>query len=246
MKVMTWNVWGRFGPWERRQPAIASVIADVAPDVLALQEVREPDLDVYADPSLHRAHTGMGNAIVSRWPITEHSTVILPGDGIRNALVAHIDSPSGPLLVVATHLAHRFDQSEVRMAQVAALTAVIADERLDPETAFPPLLLGDLNAVPTSEEIRALTGESPPPSPGLVFTDAWAAVGDGPGHTWDTQVPYVADTTWPRRRLDYVLVGWPRPKPLGNPARCELVGAEPIDGVWPSDHLGVVATLRTP
>ena len=35
-------------------------------------------------------------------------------------------------------------------------------------------------------------------------------------------------------------------KPVGNPTRVWLVGGEPVGGVLPSDHLGVVADLMTP
>ena len=38
LRAVTWNVWGRFGPWERRGAAIASVLAAAQPDVVLLQE----------------------------------------------------------------------------------------------------------------------------------------------------------------------------------------------------------------
>jgi hypothetical protein len=80
----------------------------------------------------------------------------------------------------------------------------------------------------------------------LVFTDAWPVGGDGgPGLTWDRANEHLADATWPQRRLDYLFVSWPRPKPLGSVARCWLAGTEPVDGVTPSDHYAVVADLRT-
>jgi len=48
----------------------------------------------------------------------------------------------------------------------------------------------------------------------------------------------------PDRRIDYVLVGWPKAGGRGQVVGCEVVGADPVDGVVPSDHLGVLATLR--
>src|SRR5438067_13883080 len=39
LRVMTWNLWWRFGPWAERLPAIAATLAAVDPDVVALQEV---------------------------------------------------------------------------------------------------------------------------------------------------------------------------------------------------------------
>lgn len=39
MRVLTWNLWWRFGPWERRMTAIRAVLREPRPDVIGLQEV---------------------------------------------------------------------------------------------------------------------------------------------------------------------------------------------------------------
>ena len=39
LRVLTWNLWWRFGPWEARRPAIAATLARLDADVLCLQEV---------------------------------------------------------------------------------------------------------------------------------------------------------------------------------------------------------------
>ena len=43
LRVLSWNLWGRFGPWEKRLPAIVSTIAALEPDVACLQEVWSAD-----------------------------------------------------------------------------------------------------------------------------------------------------------------------------------------------------------
>ena len=48
MRVMTWNLWWRFGPWEQRAAAIRQVIAAEAPDIVCLQEVWSLDGDSIA------------------------------------------------------------------------------------------------------------------------------------------------------------------------------------------------------
>ncbi len=57
----------------------------------------------------------------------------------------------------------------------------------------------------------------------------------------------MADRDWPFRRLDYVLV---RCGEHGGPtldiAACTLIFEEPVDGIWASDHFGVVADLVVP
>jgi hypothetical protein len=78
----------------------------------------------------------------------------------------------------------------------------------------------------------------------LIFTDAWAAVGEGPGYTWNRDNTNAADAAFPRRRLDHILIGWPRPKPAFNPTAAELVGVDSgLEGLHPSDHYGVVVTV---
>jgi hypothetical protein len=36
MRIVTWNLWWRHGPWQQRRDAIAAVLADLAPDVCGL------------------------------------------------------------------------------------------------------------------------------------------------------------------------------------------------------------------
>lgn len=265
---MTWNLWWRFGPWERRQPAIAEVLRAEAADVIGLQEVfvERDGVDQaaelarslgyhHATPQVrfHERDDGTAlaftNAVLSRWPIVASKAVTLPrADGApshRTALAVRIASPFGELCVVTTHLDWPFDRTADRVAQVRAVAELVAAERPDPTVGFPAVLLGDLNAVPQSDEIRLLTGATGPAYPGLVFTDAWDVAGFGRGDTWDGTNPYLAEATWPNRRIDYVLVSWPRPKPLGTPVVTRLAGATPIDGVIASDHWAVVADLRT-
>jgi hypothetical protein len=41
-----------------------------------------------------------------------------------------------------------------------------------------------------------------------------------------------------------VFTGWRRDDGAGIPLSCRVAGDEPIDGVWPSDHLAVLAELQ--
>jgi endonuclease/exonuclease/phosphatase family metal-dependent hydrolase len=145
---------------------------------------------------------------------------------------------------VCTHLDHKFDASATRIAQCEALSGIVDQLRNDPEVDVPVLMAGDFNSVPDSDEIRMLTGRSAPAVPGLVFTDLWEIAGEGEGFTWRRDNPYIGDSTWPNRRLDYLFVSWPRPRPIGNPSRIWLAGVDTVGGVQPSDHAAVVADIR--
>lgn len=278
MRVLTWNLWYEFGPWERRQDAIRRVIARENADVMCFQEVfcaRTNESthsfadDLARDLGFHSVtsdgpwfprrgselvgeETAMGNAIVSRWPIESHGQITLPGKdvdaGYRKAVFARVATPWGLWPIVTTHLNHRFDESAVRVRQVDALTDLIVELRGDPSTDLPPIVGGDFNAVPDSDEIRRLTGRTSPRHPDLVLSDVWEQCGDGAGHTWRADNEYQHDANWPNRRLDYVFVTWPRPKPMGHPIRSWLAGVQPelVNGgaIHASDHAAVVVDLR--
>lgn len=258
LRVATWNVWWRFGPWEARQPAIAATLAALDADVVCLQEVwddgeRNQAAELAEHLGLHHAYTArldmdevrFGNAVLSRWPITasEHRELPAPPelDEHRRVLRATIDGPRGELQVFCTHLNWRFDQSAVRQEQVREVCRFVA---ASPGRTFPAILCGDLNAAPDSDEIRMLTGRTAVPEPGLVFHDAWEVAGDGAGITWSNDNPHAAEDIEPARRIDYVLVGWPKAGGRGHVLRAEVAGTEPVDGMVPSDHYAVVAELR--
>ncbi len=263
---MTWNLWWRFGPWEQRQRAIVETIRAVSPDVVCLQEVWvEGDDDlastIAAELGAHcvrsdaigRHSVGFANAVLSRWPLERIADEPLPqrdgSPGHRRVVAATADSPWGAWPVASTHLDHRFDESSTRMLQAGRLLELAADWRGDATTDLPVVLGGDLNALPDSDEVRLLTGRRAGVA-GIVMSDAWEHCGDGLGATWQRDNPYTAGSAWPERRIDYVMVSWPRPKPTGNPIRASIAGTGPVDvdgvDVWASDHAAVVVDLVTP
>ena len=108
------------------------------------------------------------------------------------------------------------------------------------------MVTDDLNAEPDADEIRLLGGhKTAPVVPGLVLVDAWGYADPmTPGWTWDRRNPYVAATGEPSSRIDYVLVGLPTASGAGRVRSVRLIGDRPVDGVWPSDHAGVLAELQ--
>jgi len=261
MRVMTWNVWGRFGPWERRAAGILRVIGDLAPDVVLLQEswVDASGLQQCAmlGESLGMHHCCSGadmlfgdwgsvNAVLSRWPITEHRVTELPAldpagwGGL--ALRASIDGPRGRLLVYCVALDWPPAASLPRQHALRHLAGeIIADTA---EVRAPVIVGGDFNAAPGSDELRMLTGECEPARPGFVLFDGWDVAGPGDGATWSRTNPWTVPTLLPDRRIDYLLTGWPRRGGVGSAVASGLSGTESVDGVVPSDHYAVWADLR--
>lgn len=267
LRLMTWNLWWRFGPWEQRRHAIVEVLRSTDADVVCLQEAwsesgggdlagwlaEELGFHAVSSTPIGRDGVGFTNAVLSRWPSERLADEALPrADGTpghRRVVAASVDTPWGCWPVASTHLDHRFDDSAARQAQCHELLELAIGWRGDPTVDLPVVVGADLNAVPDSAEVRLLTGREPGVA-GIVFSDCWEQVGRGQGATWREENPYCADTAWPNRRIDYVLVSWPRPKPVGNPVAVHLAGTDPVDvdgtEVWASDHAAVVADVVTP
>ena len=265
LSVLSLNLWNDDGPWPERRERVREWIDRLAPDVIGFQEaLRSPQRDQVAELLDDRGyqlayapatrfwretspfhHGDFGNAIASRFPILESEAIALPdaGDGEqRSALSATLAAPFGPLSFTCTHLHWKFRHGEVRERQVQAVCDLVLRRRVP--GGFPSILVGDFNAEPESAEIRYVTGLQSLGGRSVAFLDAWGRVGSGSGITWSNQNAYARCNLEPDRRIDYVLVGWPKAGGAGHAVHCEVVGIESVDGVVPSDHYGVLAELR--
>jgi endonuclease/exonuclease/phosphatase family metal-dependent hydrolase len=154
----------------------------------------------------------------------------------------------GELLLVATTASWRLDAEAARERQAVALTDLDARHRV----ALPTIIAGDLNASPDATSIRYLTGLQSLYGRSVHYHDAWTVAGSGPGHTWtiDNQgardeIEVLVGQPDHRRRLDYVLVGSRHAHPdiSARIVSARLTFDKPVDGVWASDHFGVVVEL---
>lgn len=192
-----------------------------------------------------------GNALLSRFPVTEHRTIRLPGEASgeqRAVLYARLDHPSGSLPVFVTHLNWKLHHGSFRVEQVRFIVDRIMDLCPIDEGALPPVLMGDFNADPDSDEIRYLRGLATIGGRSVFFADAWIYGGNGgPGYTFDRKNRFAALSHEPPRRIDYIFVRGPDRQFRGEPLSTRLAFCEPSSGedgeIWPSDHFGLVADL---
>jgi endonuclease/exonuclease/phosphatase family metal-dependent hydrolase len=263
LRVMTWNLWWRFGDaWRERGREIVSTLKTVRPDVAGLQEAwgtsettqaellaGELDLhSAYGAPSLppppsppdtpDQAGVEVGVAVLSRWPILDIEQHRLPSGHRPEVVVLAtvIDHPHGPLHAVTSCLDWEPEPAAKRLTQARALAELVTDSSRDGH--LPVILTGDLNAPPASAEVGVLTD---------VMVDAWVAargVGDA-GHTMSASNPF-SPREAPQfdQRIDYVLARAGRPEQPVVVERASLAGDRPPDGLHPSDHYAVVADFR--
>jgi endonuclease/exonuclease/phosphatase family metal-dependent hydrolase len=266
VRIATWNVWARYGPWEARAPVIEQTLREVDADIVGLQEVWDDGTrnqareladalgyegSVWAPNLTFADGVQAGNAVISRWPIARGKVRMLPREGAgakddegeeRLVVFAEVDGPRGPIQIFCAHLSWRDDHSGVRQEQVRSLCEFVRECR---PRSFPAVVVGDLNAEPTSAEIRMLTGLAAVPVPGVVFRDTWRVVhDDAPGYTVANENPFDAANLFLDQRIDYVLTGVPKLGGVGHARDVRVFGNVAIDGMFPSDHYGVVAELR--
>jgi len=258
-RAATLNIWSRFGPWEERLSAIREGLRTIAPDVIGLQEVlRFQEFDQAAQVadglgyaiawgrSSENHGFPTGNAILSRWPIGRSEVIPLPHGGSdeeRCIVFAEIDSPYGKIPFFCTHLNWKFHHGYVRQLQVKAVAEAV--DRLAPIGGFPAVVVGDFNAEPDADEIRFMrgltslgSGKTP------YFADAFGIAGDGTsGVTFSKKNAFAEPLREPERRIDYVFVRGPDDSQRGEPRDARVCFDQPHEGVFPTDHFGVVCTI---
>lgn len=208
---------------------IAALIRESQADLVALQEVDRgvartggvDQLEVLAEltgltPSFAKFMDFQGGeyglGLLSRCPVEVAWTIPLPPgtQEPRAAAAVRVLAPDiGELVFVSLHLDWLADD-ERRFAQAEALLAALADE------SAPVVLAGDVNDVPGSRTLRALTA---------VFASAAKPA--------DARFTFPSDV--PAREIDFVLV---------HPAETIEANARVLDERVASDHRPVLAELR--
>ncbi|MGW0545981.1 endonuclease/exonuclease/phosphatase family protein [Streptomyces altiplanensis] len=265
---MTLNVWNTRGDAPARTALINAELRRLEPDLVALQEVLPGQLPGLVEGTgLHGTHQSQtaatappyadrygGTAIATRWP---HRIVEVLDQRGTNApdipwltLAALVPLPGlGEALFIAPATSFRLGAEAQRERQVLALSDLDARHR----TALPTIMAGDFNADPDAASIRYLTGRQSLSGRSTHFHDAWEIAGSGPGHTWSADNPNATEDIevlvrqpGHRRRFDYVFAGSPHahPNAFARVRSARLAFDEPADGLWASDHYGVVADLE--
>jgi endonuclease/exonuclease/phosphatase family metal-dependent hydrolase len=270
LRVLTLNLWNTRGD-ARRTELINRELRRLEPDLVSLQEVVRDDerdqlselLDGTGLAGTHQRDTlGRvlpfgerfgGCAVGARRPHEVVETLDLRGadspDVPWATLAAVVDLPEvGELLFIAATTAWRPAAEAARERQVLAVADLDARHRRE----LPTVLAGDFNAAPDAASMRFLTGRQSLAGRSVHYHDAWEVAGEGPGFTWEAENPNAREEIASivgqpnhRRRLDYVLVGGWDAHPR---ASCRVVSAErvfdaPVDGVWLSDHYGLLVEL---
>jgi endonuclease/exonuclease/phosphatase family metal-dependent hydrolase len=253
LRVLTLNLWCESGPFEKRISTAVQLLSELEPDLVALQEVVDRGRDSgarYLAEALGLSYSfgvvdpvsGVGNALLSRYPVIEHAAVALPSEpgDPRAALAALVATPRGRLPFVSTHLSWEPEFVERRGRQALALEALAGSLPGD----LPALIAGDLNEVPEGAAIAFLTGRGALSGRRGLFRDIYAEHAPGAaGHTWSSRNPFTGGHGGDRR-LDYLLLAPPR-KGFGRIRQAGIaLDRAGANGVFASDHFAVLADIE--
>lgn len=228
IRIMTYNLHNGFNTkGYLDMEALARVIEENDPDIVVLQEIsrgwlisgrldmltwlsQRLDMPYVSGPT---ADPFWGNAILSRYPITEYKNYDLPpGDLVikRGLISVSIDLGGGDTLrIIATHFHHVDGDSDIRQLQSAAIIDFW-------NGTSQTVILGDFNAEPADPEIQILK------QAGLV--DITASIEPPPVYTFHSDDP--------SQRIDYI---WVTPDLTAGEVSVVLSTA--------SDHLPVIAII---
>ncbi len=241
--VATLNILNLADRWDERLPLLLADMAALQPDLIGLQEVVYP---LQQDRLLGAAGEGRyqavrgwagrpeyGNSVLVKAPLEATDADRLELGYQRAAHRVRVQLPGGTRLAfVVTHLHHVPGDDRTRDEQVARLLSWL--EETPEHDAL--VLVGDFNATPDSEAIRAICDAG-------LGSAYELANGADPAVTWPSglQAPAM-DTDGEPSCLDYI---WVRGGVAVEEAR--LFADRPAVGdptLYPSDHLGIAARLR--
>ena len=264
LRVMTMNAYGPANPeWERRHRLLGDTIRDLDPDIVALQEVpvdREGALARILGRGYHltpfsKPDAGVGGTVATRWPhrfvteidlhVTERARQTLAWCA---AVLIEVDTPVGTVVVVHHKPSWPFPFEHEREQQ-AVLVARAIETHIGSRDVH-AVVLGDFDATPDSASMSFWRGRRPVDGLSVCYQDAWEYAHPGdPGYTFEATNPLVRNgevATAVTRKIDHILVRSVLHGPTLQVARCQRVLDRPIDGVWASDHFGVLADLVLP
>lgn len=271
---MTLNLWYEADERATRHRLAGLLARALDVDVLLVQEVAAGPLDETLDQvcgasgmtlaALPDVTAETRNAVLTRLPHTtlapiRYTVPESPWDQL--AACASVRTPAGrDLLVVSAHLLWGGLQEHRRVLQVEALDRAVAKVLDDP--LAPAVLAGDFNAAPTSETLRVAQGFCSYLGRTIQWTDAFGRVGVGPGTTSSGKNPWARDvaarhgflapSSMPDRRIDYVLVRGYTHGRLFTPLQSFVVDDAALETLLPSaafppsDHYPVIADLWDP
>jgi tyrosyl-DNA phosphodiesterase 2 len=241
LTLVTYNIWNGDKQAERRYLAVAELLSERAPDIMALQEVTPAALELFLSQPWIRENylrtavvggaTGnYGMLVLSRLPLRSATYTRLPTRQSRGFLTAELTVDGTRTVVCCIHLDSGKRSSWMRSWQLRRIFARL-------KTVENAVVLGDFNMRDNENDRIAAP-----------YCDLWPALRPkDDGYTEDTSINlmrYDMKDKHRHVRFDRILLKGP----AWAADRIELLGREPLSAdeprLFPSDHFGVECSLR--
>ena len=245
LRIATLNVEQNHKRWRERRELIAQQIADLNPDIWALNEIHIPTQTarwlhkVAARATatkyvlVQQSKAGdesavQGEALLSRYPVIETANLDYHSHNCV-ALVARFDIAGKLLDVYVTHLIAAKIEDSVRQYQVSKLLEWIRTRN----DADGSIVCGDFNAPPDQLSIRLMSSVYRATQHQPTAFTPLCEPGGAPTHP-----------EWQRfdRCIDYIWIS--ESIQLRASGLCFNHAAEEDPELWPSDHVGVWADVE--
>ena len=241
MRILTLNTWQERGPWRDRWELIFKGLKEYDADIVGLQEVFNMDWarevrerSGYPYLAVSGEHSGL--IFLSKFKPVEQACLVMKTrspteDYLRYVFFLKVDTGQGEVALLNTHLSWKADENEIRLRQTLEIEAFAARKAGN----LPMALLGDLNAGPETPSVTYLRET-------LAWCDTFEAKNPGdPGLTWDYRNPYAEAERekMAERRIDYIFIR-ERTGLFKKILSSRVVFNKSQDGIWPSDHFGVM------
>ena len=252
MKFITFNTWKCDGDYTRRIDLMCRYLYNHQVDFILLQESFKSEDNKYNTSKQLANHLSLsetffparlksrtvsdhtiasysGLAILSRHPVTDTGILSLPDDnedGERIAGWATYEVDKNPVLVINTHLSHLVHREDLRQKQLSYIIK-FAKPYAESHTI---ILGGDMNSTPTRDALVWLANQND-----ISASNAW--------HARSTvEFPNTLVTREEDSCIDHLYL-------LGSFTKqqwreVKVILDQPHNGIYPSDHTGILATLE--
>jgi endonuclease/exonuclease/phosphatase family metal-dependent hydrolase len=254
VRLMTLNIWNYNKPWKERRRIISELIMHTDPDVVCLQETRHEFRFEAGSGQGEQIASLTGRHATSRaaqvyWPFPrlDEGLTILTRVSPERVMIEELSQVPDEradenrricLGVTVTEGNSKIDVFNTHFSLGVRARLLNARETysfLSRQAAGPALLFGDLNCTPDTEPMRFLRGETEVEGATGDLVDCWTEANPADaGFTFASSNPY--------HRIDYALSR----NLTGRIRRAELVGQEDSDGIYASDHLGILIEVDVP
>ena len=250
LTVATINLRHRADRWRERRQLLVAQLVDATPDLISLQEISFPiGQGSWLRKQVNLRLTGSTNqpyqliqkrkhhfpkgyyegiGILTKLPVFYRDWVAL-GYGGRVALRVNVELPTRQTVdFVAVHLHHISADKQARQEQVMKMTTWLNGRRRVPYQ----IIAGDFNEIPTGPAIQTMK---------QAYHSAYAVVnGRDPIATFPTALVQ-RPNDW-TGCLDYIFLSSAISEVQSAKIFCDKPAADD-DTLYPSDHVGLLATL---